>query len=138
MKSFVDLNRLPPVVAWLAGGPEPTKRSVLAAKRQMLLRQAPIAFGSIALFSVLRSLGLVEAKGHMQLVAHFCSAAAFMWPVPLFAVCLAAKRDMPGAAPQLKNKLRALSIATGFVSVFSAMTLAGVALVYAYTMLHYL
>ena len=51
-------------------------------------------------------------------------------PVPLFAVCLAAKRDMPERCPQLKNKLRALSIATRICFCFSAMTLAGVALVY--------
>lgn len=131
-----ELKRLPPVVAWLADGPERSKCAVVAAKRKLILIQAPIAFGSIAAFSALYSLGLVEAKGHMKLITHFCATAALMWPPTLFSVCRAAKRDIPDSSQQLKRKLRALAIASGAISTLATITLIGVAAVYVHTVFY--
>jgi hypothetical protein len=131
-----EMNNLPSAVAWLACGPEESKRAVRAAKRKLLLIQAPIALGTIAAFSVLLSLGVVQAKGHMQLIAHFCAVAAFMWPPTLFSICLAARRDIPEALPERKNQLRLLFFGAGLVSVLSVVALVGVAALYAHTLLN--
>ncbi len=129
------MNSLPPAVAWLENGPESTKIAVISAKRKMLLFQGPIALGCIAIFATLRSLGIVEAKGHPQLITHFCAAAAFMWPPTLFSVCLAAQIDAKATTGSIKSQLRMLSLASGTVAGFATLALTGVAILYTWIVL---
>jgi len=129
-------NQLPPALAWLKDGPEQTRCAVMTAKRRLLLLQAPITFGFIALFSALRSLGVVEPNGHAQVIAHLGAATAFMWPPTLFSVCLAAKRDIQRGSSPNRNMLKLLCVTSGAVATFATATLAGVTMLYAHTLFH--
>ena len=129
-----EINDLPPAMAWLASGPDPTKNAVLAAKKRLLFVQLPLALGIIGTFSALRAMGAVEAKGHIQLIFHFCATAVFLWPFTLFAVSSTAWRDIQDAPPQLKKNLTMLAFASGFIAAFSTLTLSCMAILYVHTM----
>ena len=117
MKSFIDPQ--PPATRGrgFAGGPEPTKA--------FLLCQAPnaVASGAHCVWKhcfVFRCCAPAQAWSNQGAYATHCPlllCCCIHGPVPLFAVCLAAKRDMPVLPSSSKQTAR--THRDQFISVFS-------------------